>query len=128
MFKALKAIFSTPAEATKVADAVIKGVDAAWFTKEEQAAWFIKYLDATQPMNLSRRVIAIAITGVWVVSALTLLFITLLASVLESLVLAQTARAVFEYMDAIINTPFVVVIGFYFAKNIAGGFSEAIKK
>jgi len=124
MFKALKAIFSTPAQATKVADAVIKGADAAWFTAEEQSEWFIRYLEATQPQNLSRRIIAISITAVWVLSALVLLFLTIIAALLESTIVSGAAAAVFKFMDTIINVPFMVVIGFYFAKGIAGNLAK----
>ena len=110
MFKALKAIFSTPTQATKVADAVIKGADAAWFTEEEQSEWFLRYLEATQPQNLSRRIIAIAVTGVWVISALVLLLVTLAG-------LATVAEAVLGFMTAVVNPVFYLVVGFYFAKN-----------
>ena len=99
MFKALKAIFNTPAQATKVADAVINGTDAAWFTKEEQSEWFLRYLEATQPQNLSRRIIAIAITAVWVVSAITLLLLTLVG-------LAPIAEAVLAFMESVVNPVF----------------------
>lgn len=121
MFKTLKAIFSTPAEASKVADAVIKGADAAWFTKEEQSEWFLRYLEATQPQNLSRRFIAIAVTLVWVVSSITLLLLTLTN-------FEGTAVKVFEFMSVVVNPVFYTVVGFYFAHRIAGGFADAIKK
>jgi hypothetical protein len=117
MIKALKAIFNTPAQATKVADAVIKGADAAWFTKEEQSEWFLRYLEATQPQNLSRRIIAIAITAVWVVSAITLLLLTLVG-------LAPIAEAVLAFMESVVNPVFYLVVGFYFAKNIAANWKK----
>ena len=117
MFKTLKAIFATPAVATKVAGAVVKGADAAWFTPEEQGEWFIRYLDATQPQNLARRIIAIAASFVWVLSALTLL----------GLILAQateTAAAVQSFMASVVNPVFLLIVGFYFAKNIAANWSK----
>ena len=123
----LKAIFATPGTVGKVADAVTKGTDAAFFTKEEQSEWFLRYLDSTQPMNLARRFVALSITAVWLLSAITLLFVTIAASIAESLVLAKTAEALFGYMDNIVNTPFMVVIGFYFAKGIAGSFAKKEK-
>lgn len=117
MWGAIKAIFATPSDARKVADVVVKGVDAAWFTKEEQSEWFLRYLEATQPQNLSRRIIAISVTGVWVLSALTLLLLTLAG-------LAPIAEAVFAFMNTIVNPVFYVVIGFYFAKRIADNFGK----
>lgn len=117
MVKALKAIFSTPAQATKVADAVIKGADAAWFTKEEQGQWFLRYLEATQPQNLSRRIIAIAATGVWVFSAMVLLSLILLGA-------DTLAGEVFKFLSSVVNPVFMVIVAFYFAKGIAGNFSK----
>ena len=111
MFKTLKAIFNTPTEAGKVADAVIKGADAAWFTKEEQSAWFLRYLEATLPMNVSRRIIAVTITAIWAISALTLLGLTLAG--------ADVAQDVSAYMSTAVNAPFSIIVGFYFAKAVA---------
>ena len=117
MFKIFKSILNTPTEASKVADAVIKGTDAAWFTKEEQSEWFLRYLESTQPMNLSRRIIAIAATGIWSISAVVLLSLILLGS-------TETAKAVFDFMNTVINPVFMLIIGFYFAKNIASSFRK----
>ena len=118
MWSALKAIFLTPASATKVADAVIKGADAAWFTKEEQSKWFLRYLEATQPQNLSRRIIAIAVTAVWLFSAMILLGLTVLG-------LTPIAEAILAFMTSVVNPVFYLVVGFYFAKNIAATFNKA---
>jgi hypothetical protein len=117
MWGALKAIFATPTSAAKVADAVIKGTDAAWFTKQEQSEWFLRYLEATQPQNLSRRIIAISVTGVWLLSAVVLLALTLFGA-------APVAEAVFAFMSTIVNPVFYTVVGFYFAKSIAENFGK----
>ena len=116
MFKIFKSILNTPTEASKVADAVIKGTDAAWFTKEEQSEWFLRYLESTQPMNLSRRIIAIAATGIWSISAIVLLVLILGAT--------DTSKAVFDFMSSVVNPVFMLIIGFYFAKNIASSFKR----
>ena len=123
MFKTLKAIFSTPSTVTEVAKAVENGVDKAWWTKQERSEWFLKYLEATQPMNLSRRLIAMAISGVWVLSTTVLLVLTILAGIFESDVIAQTAIFVNDYMQQVVNTPFMITIGFYFASRF-----EPLKK
>ena len=117
MFKIFKSILNTPTEASKVADAVIKGTDAAWFTKEEQSEWFLRYLESTQPMNLSRRIIAIAATGIWSISAIVLLVLILLGA-------TDTSKAVFDFMSSVVNPVFMLIIGFYFAKNIASSFKR----
>ena len=124
MIKALKAIFNTPAQATKVADAVIKGTDAAWFTKEEQSEWFLRYLEATQPMNLSRRILAVAIAAIWMLSAVVLLGLTVVGALFDINAASLAARAVLSYMESTVNTPFLAVTTLYFAKGIAGGFKK----
>lgn len=111
MFKALKAMFVTPDQAVKVADAVIKGADAAWFTKEEQSEWFLRYLEATQPMNVSRRFIAISLTMIWELTAVVLLVLTLMES--------PKSEAVIEYMATVVGPPFVIILSFYFGKAVA---------
>ena len=117
VFKTIKAILSTPVQAAKVADAVIKGTDAAWFTKEEQSEWFLRYLEATQPQNLSRRIIAVASTGLWIMSSLTLLALILLQA-------TETAEQVYKFMTGVVNPVFFLIVGFYFAKNIAANWRK----
>jgi hypothetical protein len=119
MFKTLKAIFSTPTDAGSVAGAVAKGLDSAFFTDQEKAQWTLKYLNATLPMNLGRRIIALLVTSVWVLSALTLLLLTVLAGIFVSIVFAKTAQAVFEFMRDVLNIPFSLVMALYFGKGIA---------
>ena len=120
MLKALKAIFSTPTDAGSVAGAVAKGLDNAFFTAQEKGAWTLKYLNATLPMNLSRRIIAMSITFVWALSAMTLLILTVVAGLFESAVVAQTAQGVYQFMRDILNIPFGLVMTLYFGKGIAG--------
>jgi hypothetical protein len=120
MFKALKAIFSTPTDAGSVAGAVASGIDKAFFTDQERGTWTLKYLNATLPMNLSRRIIAMTITGIWALSALTLLLLTVAAGLFESSVFAQTAQGVYQFMRDILNIPFGLTMTLYFGKGIAG--------
>jgi hypothetical protein len=119
MFKAIRAIFATPTEAGSVAGAVASGLDKAFFTQQESKDWTLKYLNATLPMNLSRRIIAMSITFVWVLSALLLLSLTIGAGLTESLAAAKTAQAVFEFMRDVLNIPFSLVMALYFGKGIA---------
>jgi hypothetical protein len=118
MFKALKAIFSTPTDAGSVAGAVVKGLDSMVFTKEESKDWTLKYLNATLPMNLSRRIIAMSVTAVWLVSAVTLLILTVVAGLTDSAVIASTAHSVFGFIRDILNIPFSLVMALYFGKGI----------
>ena len=110
MFRLLKAMFSTPMDATSVVSTVSSGIDKSWFTKQEAAGWFLSYLDATLPMNLSRRVIAISVTFIWAISALVLLALTGFR--------IESATAVKEFIGDIVNPVFMLVTGFYFVKAI----------
>ena len=59
MKKLLGAIFGS----SKNTETVLQGLDKVFFTNEEKSDFFLKYLAATQPQNLARRLIAIAVDG-----------------------------------------------------------------
>jgi hypothetical protein len=112
MFKTIRAILATPDTAAKAADAVFKGADASWFTKEEQAEWYLRYLEATQPQNLSRRYISLVITMIWALSTLSLLGAIFIG-------MPERAGEILNLLSTVVNPVFFVVITFYFAKGIA---------
>jgi hypothetical protein len=112
MFKTLKAILSTPTQAGSVAGAVAKGLDAAVFTKQEGKEWTLRYLNATLPMNLARRVIALAVTFVWVLLALIWTILTLIGQ-------PDMAAAIYDFMRDILTVPFGLVMALYFGKGVA---------
>jgi hypothetical protein len=112
-----KAIFGTAESAKTVVDGAVAGLDAIVFTEEEKSAasaklgdWFLKYLAATQPQNLARRVIAVAIVALWI--GLILLGVILRAFDEEF------SAFVFRVLTEIVNAPFLTVMGFYFAAHI----------
>ena len=109
-----KTIFAGPETARKVLDAGLSGIDQAWFTGQEKAAWFLKYLSATQPQNLARRVIAFGIVGLW-------MFLVILA-VLIGLVfgIEEGARSlfVFSVIKELVQIPFLGIMAFYFATHL----------
>jgi len=89
--------------ATKAADAVV-------FTQEERAEFMLKYLEATKPMAVARRFIALAVTFLWclgvMIYAILLFF--------ESHMLDPWGR----FMDDTINQPFSIIMGFYFLAHV----------
>ena len=121
MWGTLKAIFTTPTKAGDVANAVIKGADAAWFTKEEQSEWFLRYLEATQPQNLSRRLIAMMVAFVWTLSSFSLLLSIYLG-------ITPLAVALLQFMDTVVNPVFYLIVGFYFGKQVVQAFPRRTKK
>lgn len=53
----------------------VKLADEYVLTKEEDAELFMEFVKATVPSNVSRRILASVIAGVWAFSALNVLFI-----------------------------------------------------
>ncbi len=117
-------LFGESSSAKKTVDAVINTGDALFYTEEEKAQdsklyrdWYLKYLEATQPQNVARRLIAIVITGLWAV----LVFVGAFAQALGQL---ETAEYIFKTLNDNVNMPFMIVIGFYFAKNIMANYKK----
>lgn len=117
-------LFGESSSAKKTVDAVINTGDALFYTDEEKAQdsklyrdWYLKYLEATQPQNVARRLIAIVITGLWAL----LVFVGAFAQALGQL---ETAEYIFKTLNDNVNMPFMIVISFYFAKNIMANYKK----
>lgn len=113
--------------AKTVVDGVVNGLDAIVFTKEEQAHfhqgmmnWVLKYMQATQPQNLARRLIAFVIVGLWA-------FVVLLASLAWKWDKAYS-DFLFKVLSDVINYPFMMVMGFYFATHLARAWNNKGKE
>ncbi len=107
MKKILGAIFGS----SKNTDAMIAGIDKAWFTNEEKSDFFLKYLAATQPQNMARRFIALIVVLLWGF----LVLVGVAAYSLDS----GFSMFVFDTLKDTVNTPFSIIIGFYFAAHLA---------
>jgi hypothetical protein len=104
--------------AKKVVDSVIDTGDALFYTDEEKARdyksyrqWYLKYLEATQPQNIARRIIALIVTALWA--------LLVLAGVIVDQFDNQRADYIFNTLTDIVNPPFMIIAGFYFLKHIA---------
>lgn len=106
MRKLLAAIFGS----SRNTELVAAGLDKAWFTNEEKADAFLAYLAATQPQNLARRLIAMAVVGLW-----ALLIIMAVAFYKFD---PGYSQFVFDVIDQNVNVPFGIIIGFYFAAHV----------
>jgi hypothetical protein len=111
----LSRIFGSSGTAAKVVDSAISGIDAVVFTKEEKAAanqkildWYITYLKATQPQNLARRLIAVIVVMLWALMIFS-------AVIAEGFGLSAFSEFTFKVIAENVNTPFSIIIGFYFA-------------
>ena len=95
----------------------IAGIDAAIYTKEEKARaaqqmleFRLKYMEATNPQNVARRLIALIIVGLWAV-------LVLLAVATHALS-AEYSAFVFRVLDEVVNQPASIIIGFYFLAHV----------
>ncbi|MCO1336875.1 hypothetical protein MO867_21335 [Microbulbifer sp. OS29] len=109
IWSGVKGLFAGPESAGKVLDATVNTVDAVWFTSEEKSRWYLKYLEATQPQNRARRLIAFLVTLVW---ALLVLFIAA-AMALKAPFVADLKGLL---VDVVVQ-PYSIIIGFYFVKS-----------
>jgi len=116
----LASLFGGGDTTNKIVDGVMKGTDALFFTDEEKSVANQKILDfklewmkATQGQNIARRIIAIIVTLMWMGIGVSILA----AQALHHTAFAQFAA---KYMTDVVTTPFMIIIGFYFAAHIVG--------
>jgi len=108
----------------KVADAVISTGDALFFTDEEKSIasqkildWKIAYAKATQGQSISRRIIAVGVTFMWVLVgliALTAKFFGMDAFAIYSM----------HFLKDIVMQPFSIIVGFYFLAHVVSNFGK----
>ena len=113
----LSNIFGTSDNASKIVDGAISGIDKAFFTDEERAEngakiaeWYLRYLEASQPQNLARRLIAICVVSLWI------------ALVVFSVAIYRIDEGwslyAFDTMTDVVLNPFLMVMGFYYAAHV----------
>ncbi len=126
-------------EAIKGAVGAVKdGLDALVYTDEEKAndaakersearAMLVQWMEATQGQNLARRIISLAITGVWLtqyivsqLAASVAIFWTTKASQLNDLAKLQLESA--NDMSSAV----MLILAFYFAAPHMGDFAKAV--
>lgn len=114
-------IFASPKSIEKTIDAAIATGDKLVFTQEEKAEhdaklseWYLRYLEATQPQALARRLLAMSVGGLWALLIVTGVVLGIM-SVEADDIAAQRSMFVFRVLGEIVATPFTVIMGFYFA-------------
>lgn len=117
MRKLLGAIFGSSETSQELVKGAVLGIDKMIFTAEEKAeasqqlaAWWLKYLAATQPQNLARRLIALVIVLLWA--------LLVVVGVAVWKVDPAYSGFIFSTLDNIVNDPFLMIMGFYFAAHI----------
>lgn len=126
MKKILGAIFGSSKNTETIVDGAVAGLDKMFFTKEEKSEanqklsdWYLKYLAATQPQNLARRLIAIVVVGLWAALVLT--------AVIAQPWMPAWSDKTFYILEDVVNTPFSIIIGFYFAAHLARSWQNGKK-
>lgn len=125
----LKGIFGSADTIKTVVDGVYNGVDKAFFTDEEKAEfgqkrneWLLQYMQATQPQNVARRMIAFIVVGIWAF----IIGILVIALVVENALslTSNMSDALYKLLTDIILQPFNIVLGFYFLTHVVKGITQ----
>ena len=131
-------LFGTDQAISSTIDAVKNGLDALVYTDEEKAvaaskertearSMLVEWMQATQGQNLARRLISIAITGVW----LSMYVINVLASSLAifwtsaSTELNELSKIQLEAANDM-SPAVMLILAFYFAAPHMGDFAKAV--
>ncbi len=136
MRKTLQAIFGSSKNTERMVTGAVSGLDKLKFTNEERAEadkdvreWFIRYLEASQPQNLARRMIALIVAGLWAF----LVILGVAAAGIEYYVFKPEpgtehfSAFVFQVLADVVVTPFLMVMGFYFAAHVLRSYTKEKK-
>jgi hypothetical protein len=119
-------MFGTDKAVASVVDNVSKGIDKLVYTAEEKAEdisadrsearkMFIEWMRTTSGQNLARRLIALIVTGVWVMQYVTAMFMSLISVwVQEPKKWLESAALIGDYAEQM-NGAMMLILGFYFA-------------
>lgn len=122
----LSKIFGSDKDRTKIINGAISGFDKIFFTKEEKseanqklADWYLKYLTATQPQNLARRLLALIVALLWAV--------LILFGIIVRWWSYEMSDFVFKVMAELVHQPFMLIMGFYFLAHIVRTYQSGKK-
>jgi len=130
----LKSIFGDSKNTETIVNGAVSGFDKLFFTKEEKAEanaqlgeWYLKYLSATQPQNIARRLIAMIIVLLWAL----LVVLGIVCFAIESIWFEgdpTIAIFIFETLNELVHQPFMMIMGFYFLAHIVRTYQSGSKK
>lgn len=105
----------------KLVDGISKGTDKLVFTEQEKKEfnkslmdWVLKYMEATAPQRVTRRIIASVVVGLWAIMSI--------ASVALYKYDLAYSHFIMTFMKENVNTPFSIIMGFYFLSNVVDRF------
>lgn len=119
-------IFGNSKNAEKTVDGAIKGLDKMFFTKEEKAEanqklsdWYLKYLEATQPQNQARRLLAMVVAFLWAF----LVLVGVIAKYFDT----EYSEFVFKVLTDVVTNPFMLIMSFYFVAHAVRAYQSGKK-
>ena len=136
MWAILGRLFGTEKALGSMVSAARDGLDALVYTDEEKAGdaaknrtearqMVVEWMKSTQGQNLARRMLALSITGVW------LLQYVLSQALSVAAIFVQNPEKIVDAADVMIsgaeqmNSPVMLILAFYFAAPHMGKFAEA---
>lgn len=137
MLGILGRLFGSPDAVSTIVSKAADGIDALVYTDEEKAgdaakarsearSMVVKWMAATSGQNLARRLIALAITGIWLSMYLLAVLCNMAAVWITSKEdqLAATAQIAFD-AAADMNPAVMLILAFYFAAPHMGDIATA---
>lgn len=131
-------VFGTDEAIKSTIGAVKDGLDALVYTDEEKAsdaskersearAMLVQWMEATQGQNLARRVISLAITGVWLLQYIIAQIASSIAIfwVSKAQELNELAKVQMESANDM-SPAVMLILAFYFAAPHMGDFAKAV--
>lgn len=126
-------LFGSDEATAKLVDNVSSGLDKLWYTEEEKAedkakarsearGVILEWMKHTQGQNLSRRLIALSITFVWLFLHLTSALLNVIAIWLETShakLMTESAKVIAETAGDMVSAV-MLILGFYFASPYMG--------
>ena len=130
-------LFGTEAALTSVVDGVKNGLDALVYTDQEKAAdaaiersegrkMVVEWMKATQGQNLSRRLIALSITGVWLGMKILATLVAIYAVYSTDTARLQIVIELMRGLSSDMTNAVMLILGFYFAAPHMGGIAKAV--
>lgn len=137
MFGFLGKIFGTDKALKGVVDGVASGLDALVYTDEEKATdaaadrsearkMVVAWMQATQGQNLARRLIALSITGVWLLQYIISQGLGFATIFIDNATKLQEASEYMRSGASDMNAAVMLILAFYFAAPHMGDIAKAV--
>ncbi|MBL4651257.1 MAG: hypothetical protein JKY53_00120 [Flavobacteriales bacterium] len=130
-------IFGTDKALTSIVDGVKNGLDALVYTDQEKAddasqdrsearKMVIQWMAATQGQNLARRLIALSITGVWLLQYVISQIVSVISIFMDKPGDLQKVSEVMKSGAGDMGPAVMLILAFYFAAPHMGDIAKAV--